>query len=159
MLEFCYATGARASEVVTFPICNLSITEQTARIFGKGQRERIVPVGREALRWIAKYRADVRPIIVTEPDTGVLFLNRSGQPMSRVAFWQIVSKYARVCGLNAGPHTLRHSYATHLLEGGANLREVQELLGHKSIVTTQVYTKVTMGYVTEQLRKFHPRGQ
>lgn len=162
MLEAMYACGMRVAELVTLPVHNLSVTEQTVRIFGKGSRERIVPIGRTALLWVGRYLEQVRPRLVTEPDPGIMFLSASrssrGQPLSRGGFWHIFKEYAYRAGLpSAHPHMLRHSFATHLLEGGADLRAIQMLLGHRSVCTTQIYTKVSMGYLKEQIKK-HPRG-
>ena len=157
MLEYTYATGARATEVVTLRVTDLHPEAGTVRIFGKGRRERIVPIGREALTWIERYRTDMRRWIVLNPDHGILFVTRHGKPMSRYRFWQVVKRYSAVTGIHCTPHMLRHSFATHLLEGGANLREVQELLGHSSINSTQIYTSVTMGYLKEQMKR-HPRN-
>ena len=155
IMEFAYATGARATEVVTIRVPNLSLTEQTVRIMGKGGTERIVPIGSKALDWVQRYRTEVRDKQVFSPGHGLLFLSCYGKPLTRIAFWRIVRRHAEACGLDAGPHTLRHSCAVHLLEGGMNIRQVQEFLGHRSINTTQIYTKVTMGWLKEQHGK-HP---
>ncbi len=160
MLEFTYATGMRVSEVIAFEMRNLTRRSGTARCLGKGSKERIVPVGMIALKWTDTYIQQARPLLIRGDDPGVLFLNWRGRPLSRMGFWKILSKHARAAGIRSKvtPHVLRHSFATHLLEGGASLRDVQQMLGHKDISTTQIYTKVDMEYLREVHRKFHPRG-
>jgi integrase/recombinase XerD len=160
MIEFAYATGMRVSEVVGFRLRDLNFTAATARCVGKGARERMVPVGSVALKWIKSYLDDVRPRLLKGRSQEVLFLNWRGKPLTRMGFWKVLAHYARAAGLKSKvtPHVLRHSFATHLLEGGASLRDVQEMLGHKDISTTQIYTKVDMEYLREVHRKFHPRG-
>jgi len=131
-----------------------------ARIFGKGSKERIVPVGEPALAAIDRYLEELRPGLVrAAAPVGRMFLSRTGRPLTRIVVWQMVRKYARRAGLpNVHPHTLRHSFATHLLGGGADLRVVQELLGHSNIATTQIYTHVDSSRLKEVIRKHHPRG-
>ena len=160
MLEFTYATGMRVSEVIKFNLRDLNSGMGTARCMGKGSRERIVPVGAIALRWVKRYIDEVRLQLLRGRKQETLFLNWRGRPLSRMGFWKILAKYAAVAGIRAKvtPHVLRHSFATHLLEGGASLRDVQQMLGHKDISTTQIYTKVDMEYLREVHRKFHPRG-
>lgn len=160
MLEFAYATGMRVSEVVGFRQRDLSANMGTARCVGKGSRERLIPVGSVALRWIDTYANDVRPALLKGRSQEALFLNWRGARLTRMGFWKILAGHARASGLKAKvtPHVLRHSFATHLLEGGASLRDVQQMLGHKDIATTQIYTKVDMEYLREVHRKFHPRG-
>lgn len=160
MLEFAYATGMRVSEVVGFRQNDLNVNAGTARCVGKGSRERLIPVGSVALKWIETYCRDVRPTLVKGRSQDVLFVNWRGGRLSRMGFWKILAGYARSAGLKSKvtPHVLRHSFATHLLEGGAGLRDVQQMLGHKDIATTQIYTKVDMEYLREVHRKFHPRG-
>jgi integrase/recombinase XerD len=160
MLEFTYATGMRVSEVVGFLARDLNRKTATARCFGKGARERIVPVGSVALKWVEQYTETVRPAILKGKPEDALFLNWRGKRLTRMGFWKILKGYATSAGLatKVTPHVLRHSFATHLLEGGAGLRDVQQLLGHKDISTTQLYTKVDMEYLREVHRKFHPRG-
>jgi integrase/recombinase XerD len=130
------------------------------RVFGKGRRERVVPVGREAIRWVKRYLEEIRPGLSGPLSEEVLFLNLRGRKMSRMGFWKILKKYVRLADIRTpvSPHTLRHSFATHLLEGGADLRAVQEMLGHADISTTQVYTHVDREYLKEVHRTFHPRG-
>ena len=160
MLEFAYATGMRVSEIVGFRHRDLNVNMGTARCFGKGSRERLIPVGSVAIKWIQTYAQDVRPGILKGRTHEILFLNWRGARLSRMGFWKILAGYARASGLKSkvSPHVLRHSFATHLLEGGASLRDVQQMLGHKDIATTQIYTKVDMEYLREVHRKFHPRG-
>jgi integrase/recombinase XerD len=160
MLEFTYATGMRVSEVITFRTRDLNLNTKTARCMGKGSRERLIPVGGVALKWIQQYLEEVRPGLLRGPDPGTLFLNWRGRPLSRMGFWKILAKYAGAAGTRSkvSPHVLRHCFATHLLEGGASLRDVQQMLGHKDISTTQIYTKVDMEYLKEVHRKYHPRG-
>ncbi|MFZ1948237.1 MAG: site-specific tyrosine recombinase XerD [bacterium] len=161
MLEFTYATGMRVSEVVGFRAHDLNTEGAYARCFGKGSRERIVPVGSIALRWVGAYVESVRPAILKGRSEETLFLNWRGKPLTRMGFWKILRAYAIAAGLGSrvSPHVLRHSFATHLLEGGADLRDVQELLGHSDISTTQMYTKVYMEYLREVIIEYHPRGR
>lgn len=161
MLEFTYATGMRVSEVINFRLSDLNLKKRTARCFGKRSRERIVPIGSIALRWVVRYFEQARPLIAKNQDVEILFLNWRGRPLTRMGFWKILSKYARQAGIRrrVTPHILRHSFATHLLEGGATLRDVQHLLGHKDISTTQIYTKVDLEYLRDMIITFHPRGR
>jgi len=161
MLEFTYATGMRVSEVTGQRTRDLDLTAGTARCLGKGSRERMVPVGSVAARWVEAYLREVRPRLAKGRDSEAVFLNWRGKGLTRMGYWKMLAKYARRAGLGARvtPHVLRHSFATHLLEGGASLRDVQQLLGHKSISTTQIYTKVDMEYLREVIVEFHPRGR
>ena len=161
MLEVAYGAGLRVSEVVSLEISNLSFEDGYLRCMGKGSKERVVPVGRSAVDWTNRYRRDVRPeLLKTAPATDVVFLNARGRPLSRMGFWKILQKHVRKAGVRdrVKPHTLRHSFATHMLEGGADLRAVQEMLGHADISTTQIYTSVDREYLKEIHRTFHPRG-
>jgi integrase/recombinase XerD len=160
MLELAYSTGMRASELCTLRFETLDLESRLIRIRGKGGKERIVPVGSHALRSLDRYVTDSRPEFLSDSPTPYIFLNYRGGPLSRVSFWKILKKYAAMAGLPADvtPHTLRHSFATHLVEGGADLRAVQELLGHSSIATTQIYTRLDVDYLLEVHRTFHPRG-
>ena len=160
LLEFAYATGARVSELVGLRLQNILFEEGLARIFGKGAKERIVPVGRRALGAVALYAREIRPRFDKGKGRGVLFLNARGTPLSRVGAWTIVKRAARQAGITkrVTPHTLRHTFATHLLEGGADLRAVQEMLGHADLATTQVYTHVDRDYLRTVHRRFHPRA-
>lgn len=160
-LEVLYATGCRASEVVGLRPEDLDLKSGMARCVGKGNKERIVPLGGRAREALAAYLFEDRPaLIARRPETAVALVSRTGRPLSRVALWRIVKIHARTAGLpiRVSPHTLRHSFATHMLAGGADLRVVQELLGHASIATTQIYTRVELGRLKEVHRKFHPRS-
>ncbi len=158
-LELMYATGLRASEVGRLKITSLSIGDGTLRVTGKGEKDRIVPVGRIARGYVGKYLADVRPKWVKAHTKDALFITRVGKPMSRVTVWSILRKNAKRAGIkkNVYPHILRHSFATHLLENGADLRVVQELLGHSDIATTQIYTHVERSRLKGIHKMFHPR--
>jgi integrase/recombinase XerD len=161
MLETLYATGMRVSEVIQLTQANLLADEGIVRVFGKGSKERIVPIGGSALRWIARYRLETRAGLLRNRNSrDLLFLNARGAGLSRMAVWKIVQTYARKAGIRkeVHPHTFRHSFATHLLEGGADLRAVQEMLGHVDISTTQIYTHIDREYLKEVHRTFHPRG-
>ena len=160
MLELMYAAGLRVSELLSLKISNLMPEMKYVRILGKGQRERVVPMGSEAVRWVQRYRREIRPLLANPLSDEVLFLNLRGKGLSRMGFWKILKKYVDMTGIRTpvSPHTLRHSFATHLLEGGADLRAVQEMLGHADISTTQIYTHVDREYLKEVHRTFHPRG-
>ena len=161
ILETMYATGMRVTELIKFKQSDIYKDEGFVKIFGKGSKERLVPIGTSALRWIEKYRHEVRNKLA-EKGRGqeVLFLNARGKPMSRMAVWNIVRAYTLKSGIKkeVHPHTFRHSFATHLLEGGADLRAVQEMLGHSDISTTQIYTHIDREYLKEVHKTFHPRG-
>ena len=160
MIEFGYATGIRASELVRVTQKDLFFEERFVRIFGKGSKERVVPFGRIAQEFVQKYQNEVRSKLSRAGISGdVLFLSRNGRPLTRMAYFVILKKYAAMAGVkkNVSPHTLRHSFATHLLEGGADLRAVQEMLGHADISTTQIYTHLDRDYLKEVHRTFHPR--
>lgn len=160
MLELMYATGIRVSELIglTLNSINWQVGYLVAR--GKGEKERIVPVGRTAYDRVRRYLDEARPLLLKRGENNRLFLNRFGGPLTRQGFWKIVKKYAAKAGLGrkVHPHTFRHSFASHLLEGGADLRSVQIMLGHTDISTTQIYTHVTRERLKEVHRKFHPRG-
>ncbi len=161
LLETMYACGLRVSEIIGLKQHNVLTEEGLVRVFGKGSKERVVPIGGSALRWIERYRRECRLRIARGSVSGdTLFLNARGGPLSRNAVWTLVQRYARQAGIGreVHPHTLRHSFATHLLEGGADLRAVQEMLGHVDIGTTQIYTHVDREYLKEVHRTFHPRG-
>ena len=144
MLEVMYATGLRVSELLTIEKKNLSIEKKQIRIFGKGAKERYVPISSFALEYLIKYINEVRNESPYR-NSKYIFINKEGKPLSRQAFWQIIKNYALKAGIieNVTPHTLRHCFATHLLENGADLRSVQEMLGHSDISTTQIYTHVS----------------
>jgi integrase/recombinase XerD len=160
LLEFAYATGARVSELVGLGTGDVLFDEGLSRLFGKGSKERLVPVGRRALGAVAMYVREVRPRLEKGAGRGRLFLNARGTPLSRVGAWGIIRRCARAAGLTkrVTPHTLRHTFATHLLEGGADLRAVQEMLGHADLSTTQLYTRVDREYLRSVHRAFHPRA-
>ena len=160
LLEFGYATGARVSEIVSVKISDLVYEEGVVRVFGKGSKERVVPIGRRALGAVALYAREVRPSLDRGKGRGVLFLNARGTPLSRVGAWGIIKQAAKRAGITkrVTPHTLRHTFATHLLEGGADLRAVQEMLGHADLSTTQLYTHVDRDYLRTVHKQFHPRA-
>jgi integrase/recombinase XerD len=160
ILEFGYATGARVSEITNVTLRDVLFDEGLARLFGKGGKERLVPVGRRALGAVALYTREIRPKLEKGKGQGRLFLNARGTPISRVGIWGVLKRYARAAGIakRVTPHTLRHTFATHLLEGGADLRAVQEMLGHADLGTTQLYTKVDRDYLRTVHRTYHPRA-
>lgn len=162
-LETLYATGCRASEVAGLRPSDLDLTSTSARArcVGKGDKERLVPLGVRAREALRVYLTEERPALVAKhPGTATVFVTRRGRPLTRVGLWQLVKMHARAAGLTArvSPHTLRHSFATHLLAGGADLRAVQEMLGHASIATTQIYTRVELSRLREVHARYHPRG-
>ncbi len=159
ILELLYASGLRASELCDLTMNNLQLREGLVRIFGKGSKERVVPVGQAAVAAIERYLEDCRPKLLKRP-TDVLFLSRTGRPLDRIRLWQLVEGYGKASGLlkEISPHVLRHCFATHLLSGGADLRVVQELLGHADVGTTQIYTHVDATRLKAMHKKFHPRS-
>jgi len=159
LLELLYAGGLRASELATLDIDRFHADLAIVRVLGKGSKERIVPVGGPAVDAMNRYLQRQRPYLTREDKpTQRLFLSRTGSPITRIVVWQVVTKYARRIGLsNVHPHTLRHSFATHLLAGGADLRVVQELLGHSNIKTTQIYTHVDRSRLKQVIEQYHPR--
>jgi len=161
MLELMYAGGLRATEVASLQIRDYNETLGVVLVTGKGGKQRIVPVGKPAQQWIARYLNELRPELAgsdDERDANRLILSQSGRPLERIAVWQIVRRCAERAGLsNVHPHMLRHSFATHLLAGGADLRVVQELLGHSDIATTQIYTHVDRSRLREVVKRHHPR--
>jgi len=166
MLEIMYACGLRASEVGAIGETDYTSELGVLRVFGKGRKMRLVPMGEPAQAWLERYLAECRPKLVQvglavgeRRDDGRLFLTRGGRPIERVRVWQVVKKWAAAAGLSdVHPHTLRHSFATHLLHGGADLRTVQELLGHADISTTQIYTHVDKRHARDTLERCHPRA-
>jgi integrase/recombinase XerD len=164
MLELMYASGLRVSELVTLRLLNISLQEHVVRVFGKGNKERLVPFGEEAAHWLTRYLAEARPELLGPRQTVALFVTASGinagTAMSRVMFWNIIKKYARHAGIATAPspHTLRHAFATHLLNHGADLRAVQMLLGHADISTTTIYTHVARERLKVLHAQHHPRG-
>lgn len=161
LIELIYASGLRASEAAGIGMRDLNTTLGVVRVQGKGSKQRLVPVGQAAREAVERYLAECRPRLVRDlsADPERLLLSHTGKPLERVAIWQIVKRLAAKAGLrDVHPHTLRHSFATHLLIGGADLRVVQELLGHADIGTTQIYTHVDRSHLKATHRKFHPRG-
>lgn len=160
MLELAYGAGLRVSEWISMNVRDVMLQDHLVRVFGKGAKERLVPIGRRAIGAIAIYLREQRPALEKGEGKGVLFLNARGQPLSRMGAWKILRKYVDQAGITkpVSPHTLRHSFATHLLEGGADLRAVQEMLGHVDISTTQIYTHVDREYLRSVHKQFHPRA-
>ncbi len=160
MLETLYATGLRVSELVGLALARLDRTTGLVRVVGKGGRERLVPLGEESLEWLGRYLAEARPAILDGRVSEAVFVTARGGPMTRQAFWYLVRRYATVAGIEAklSPHTLRHAFATHLLNHGADLRSVQMLLGHADLSTTQIYTHVASARLQALHREHHPRG-
>ena len=163
MLELLYATGMRVTELVSLDIPNLNLDPRApyVRCLGKGAKERTIPIHDQAVEAIVEYLEDGRPIIVKNRDEVALFVNRRGERLTRQGFWLILKAYAKAANLGpeVTPHTLRHSFATHMLRGGMPLRNVQEMLGHANISTTQVYTHLTSEHVREVYERAHPRAQ
>ena len=159
LLETLYATGMRVSELANLAFEQMLFEEGLVRIIGKGSKERLVPIGEAALEWIKKYLETERPFLSRPSTDSSVFLNGRGTRLSRMGIWKIIRRCAKKAGLQKeiSPHTFRHSFATHLLEGGADLRAVQEMLGHADIVTTEIYTHVDREYLKEVHRSFHPR--
>ena len=160
MLEVMYGSGLRVSEVTGLCTRDLHLKEGLVQVFGKGSKERLVPLGAGARRSLERYLRELRPRLDRGGSDGRVFLNRNGRPLSRMGVWKILRKYAERASLakRITPHTLRHSFATHLLEGGADLAAVQEMLGHADISTTEIYTHVDRTYLREVHRSCHPRG-
>jgi integrase/recombinase XerD len=161
LLETLYATGSRASEVVGLKLIDLHLGSAFCKCFGKGNKQRVVPLGKPAIAALKEYLTELRPRLVrSNPEALWVFVSRGGRALTREMLWILVKKYVLRAGLNAkvSPHTLRHSFATHLLAGGADLRTVQELLGHANIRTTQHYTHVDRNRLKAIHRKYHPRG-
>ena len=160
ILELAYACGARVQELVDLDIESANLAIGYIRLTGKGKKERIVPIGRKAIEILTEYIKKVRPTLAREKTTNRLFLSRRGNPLERHTIWKKIRKYALAAGIRApvSPHTLRHSFATHLLSGGADLRVVQEMLGHADISTTQIYTHIDKGRLKAIHKKYHPRA-
>jgi integrase/recombinase XerD len=160
MLEVLYATGLRVSELVNLRHGQINLNQGVIRILGKGNRERLIPLGEEAVRWLMEFEHGPRGEILLERQTDFLFPTRRGDRMTRQAFWHIIKRYARKAGVakELSPHTLRHAFATHLLNHGADLRVVQMLLGHSDLSTTQIYTHVARERMKELHSQHHPRG-
>ena len=163
IIETLYATGIRVTELINLKKRDLIKSENVVRVFGKGSKERIVPIGDVALEWIDRYDSTARAELTRHKSDGgdFLFLNFRGGRISRISVWRMLQKYAREAKIKKQihPHTLRHTFATHLLEGGADIRAVQEMLGHSDIGTTQIYLHLDRNYLKEVIDRFHPRGR
>lgn len=160
MLEFLYASGVRVSELTGLSQQSLYLESGFVRVFGKGSKERLVPIGESAAAWVTRYQEELRPQMAGPKAQDTLFLSSRGAALSRMAAWNIVRHYTVLAGIEkaVSPHTFRHTFATHLLEGGADLRAVQEMLGHSSIIATQIYTHIDRSFIKEVHKTFHPRG-
>jgi integrase/recombinase XerD len=160
MLELMYACGLRVTELVRLGAHQLNLQRGVVQVIGKGGRERLVPVGEEAQHWLERYLRQSRPELVGHASAEALFVSRRGEGMTRHNFWHLIKRYAKAAGVGSklSPHTLRHAFATHLLEHGADLRAVQMLLGHRDLSTTQIYTHVTRARLKSLHEKYHPRG-
>jgi len=161
ILEVLYACGLRVSELIGLKISDLFFDEEIIRVLGKGSKERLVPIGSSAIKWTKEYLTKSRPLLAKKAKSeNVVFLNNRGSKLSRMGVWKIVDHYVKEAGIQkeVHPHTFRHSFATHLLEGGADLRAVQEMLGHADISTTQIYTHIDRDYIKQVHKQFHPRG-
>ncbi|MEM6524332.1 MAG: site-specific tyrosine recombinase XerD [Bacteroidota bacterium] len=161
ILEVLYSSGLRVSELVNLRLSNIYDDVGFIRVIGKGDKERLVPIGKDALKYIKIYREEVRVHLnIQEGHSDYVFLNRRGKQLTRVMIFTIIKELAKKVGLNktVSPHTFRHSFATHLIEGGADLRAVQEMLGHESITTTEIYTHLDRDYLRQVIQEFHPRS-
>ncbi len=159
MLEILYGSGLRVSELVSLTLQDVNLDANLVRVMGKGSRERVIPLGSKARQAVMLFKETGRPELLGTIASPYLFVARAGKPMTRQGFWKIIKKYAANAGINKNvtPHTLRHSFATHLLEGGADLRSVQSMLGHADVSTTQIYTHITREYLIRMHEKYHPR--
>ena len=161
MLELFYACGTRVSELIDLKVNDLFFDDEIIRVFGKGSKERLIPIGSSAINWVGEYLKKSRPLLLKKSKSeNNLFLNSRGSKLSRMGVWKIIDRYVKEAGIEkeVHPHTFRHSFATHLLEGGADLRAVQEMLGHADISTTQIYTHVDRDYIKQIHKQYHPRG-
>lgn len=160
MLEMLYATGLRVTELVSLSLEQINTRQGVLRTFGKGNKERLVPLGEEALHWVTRYMRDAREVLLAGKPSDVVFPSRRGDLMTRQTFWHRIKLHARQAGIAASisPHTLRHAFATHLLNHGADLRTVQMLLGHSDLSTTQIYTHIARARLQELHAQHHPRG-
>ncbi|WP_286241018.1 site-specific tyrosine recombinase XerD [Neptuniibacter halophilus] len=160
MLELLYATGLRVTELVSLQLHEVNLNQGVIRVMGKGGKERLVPMGEEAISWVRQYLRQVRPLLMGEQVADVLFPSRRGQQMTRQTFWHRVKRHALIAGIDKplSPHVLRHAFATHLLNHGADLRVVQMLLGHSDLSTTQIYTHVAKHRLQSLHQQHHPRG-
>jgi len=161
MLELFYACGTRVSELIDLKVNDLFFDDEIIRVFGKGSKERLIPIGSSAINWVGEYLKKSRPLLMRKSKSeNNLFLNSRGTKLSRMGVWKIIDRYVKEAGIKkeVHPHTFRHSFATHLLEGGADLRAVQEMLGHTDISTTQIYTHIDRDYIKQVHKQYHPRG-
>lgn len=161
ILELFYACGTRVSELLNLKLSDLFLDDEVIRVLGKGSKERLIPIGSSAINWINEYLKKSRPLLAKKMKSeNYLFLNSRGTKISRMGVWKIVDRYVKEADIkkDVHPHTFRHSFATHLLEGGADLRAVQEMLGHADISTTQIYTHIDRDYIKQIHKQFHPRG-
>lgn len=160
LLELAYGAGLRVSEWITLGVKDVMLDDALVRVFGKGSKERLVPIGRRAIAAVAVYLRELRPRLEQGAGKGALLLNARGMPLTRMGAWKILRKHVERAGItkHVTPHTLRHTFATHLLEHGADLRAVQEMLGHADISTTQIYTHVDREYLRQVHKQYHPRG-
>lgn len=161
ILELFYACGTRVSELIDLKVNDLFFDDEIIRVFGKGSKERLIPIGSSAIKWVGEYLKKSRPLLMKKfKSENNLFLNSRGSKLSRMGVWKIIDRYVKEAGIekDVHPHTFRHSFATHLLEGGADLRAVQEMLGHADISTTQIYTHVDRDYIKQVHKQYHPRG-
>lgn len=160
MLEVLYATGLRVTELISLTLDEINLREGSLRVFGKGSKERLIPLGEEAIAWLEDYLKTARPLLLGGQPGDILFPSQRGTPMTRQTFWHRIKLHAQVAGISTSlsPHTLRHAFATHLLNHGADLRTVQMLLGHTSLSTTQIYTHVARVRLQQLHAQHHPRG-
>lgn len=159
MLELMYASGLRVSELVKLKLSDLNLEAGFIRVKGKADKERVVPIAQKTVETIKKYLNELRPKLIKKKASEYVFLNNRGQPMTRQRFWQNLKAMGRAACVEVTPHMIRHSFATHLLEGGADLRSLQKMLGHSDISTTQIYTKVSMDRLRREYLKYHPRAK
>ena len=161
ILELFYACGTRVSELINLKVNDLFFNDEIIRVFGKGSKERLIPIGSSAINWITEYLKKSRPLLMKKlKSENYLFLNSRSSKLSRMGIWKIIDRYVKEADISkeVHPHTFRHSFATHLLEGGADLRAVQEMLGHADISTTQIYTHIDRDYIKQVHKQYHPRG-
>ena len=161
MIEVLYSCGLRVSELINLTIRDVNIDEEVLKVLGKGSKERLVPIGSTANYWLSKYIKEARNYFIKDINYSIIFLNQKGKKITRMGIWWLIDNYAKNINLpvQVHPHIFRHSFATHLIEGGADLRVVQELLGHSSVNTTQIYTHIDNFYLKEAHRQYHPRAK